>query len=359
MPRSAFLVSRLSVIDHADVERVAHQHRRDDLDLAAEVRHAGAVDEPRLHDQPLGEAEGEGARRRLALEDRRAATYSMSIEERLVEAAEVDEGADVRLRHRAPQRLVGGAHLVLLVRQSLRDPRHLPGWDVIGVRPRRDRRGAPRDCRRARRRAPSRTMSPGLEHVAASRDGQRHGGVLLDEQDGHALPVDGLHGLEDLLHEDRRQPHRRLVEQQQPRPGHEGARPMASICCSPPESVPATWRPPLLQPREDREDPVHVLADAGSERVNAPISRFSSTVKRLKMRRPSGAWVMPRRTMACEAHADQRAALEDDVAPGARRASRRSPGAWSSCRRRCCRGGRRPRPCATAKDTPLSARISP
>src|SRR5262245_20688188 len=79
------------------------------------------------------------------------------------------------------------------------------------------------------------------------------------------------------------------------------ARPMASICCSPPESVPATcerrsWsrvKMPKTRSMSVRTSP--------SERVKAPISRFSNTLSRLKMRRPSGTWVTPRRTMACEA----------------------------------------------------------
>ena len=39
------------------------------------------------------------------------------------------------------------------------------------------------------------------------------------------------------------------------------ARPIASICCSPPDMVPAFCVDPLLQPREQREDPLHVRGD--------------------------------------------------------------------------------------------------
>ena len=39
--------------------------------------------------------------------------------------------------------------------------------------------------------------------------------VLLYEQDSHALRVDLLDRLEHQLHEDRGEPHRRLVEEQQ------------------------------------------------------------------------------------------------------------------------------------------------
>src|SRR5215510_14153169 len=79
------------------------------------------------------------------------------------------------------------------------------------------------------------------------------------------------------------------------------ARPMASICCSPPDSVPATW----VRRSWSRVKMVNTRSMSArtspSERVKAPISRFSSTLSRLKMRRPSGTWVTPRRTMAWEA----------------------------------------------------------
>src|SRR5580765_1405668 len=61
----------------------------------------------------------------------------------------------------------------------------------------------------------------GLEHVATARHLERHHRVLLDEQDGRALLVDLDDRLEDPLDEDRGEPHRRLVEQQERRMGHE------------------------------------------------------------------------------------------------------------------------------------------
>ena len=58
------------------------------------------------------------------------------------------------------------------------------------------------------------------------------------------------------------------------------ARPIASICCSPPDSVPAFWLLALLEPREELEDALQVVAERSSlsARWNAPISRFSVTV---------------------------------------------------------------------------------
>ena len=64
MPRSAFFVSRLSVTSTSTRMRVALEHRRHDAHLAAEEGHAGAVDEPGLHDQPLAQREGQGVRAR-------------------------------------------------------------------------------------------------------------------------------------------------------------------------------------------------------------------------------------------------------------------------------------------------------
>src|SRR6266480_3351201 len=63
-----------------------------------------------------------------------------------------------------------------------------------------------------------------FQHVAVMRRLQRDLGVLLDQQDRHALlfvnaPDDG----ENLPYQDWRQPERRLVEQQKRRPVHQGA----------------------------------------------------------------------------------------------------------------------------------------
>ena len=41
------------------------------------------------------------------------------------------------------------------------------------------------------------------------------------------------------------------------------------------------------------------MAAGPSVRVKAPRSRFSSTDMRGKMRRPSGAWAIPRSTISC------------------------------------------------------------
>ena len=127
-----------------------------------------------------------------------------------------------------------------------------------------------------------------LEHVATVGDVERHQGVLLDEQDRRALLVDLDDDLEDLLDEDRREPHRRLVEQEQVRLRHQRPPDRAHLLLA------AGHRPRLLrlalgETREEREHAVEVvLQPALSFRWNAPISRFSSTVIRGKSFRPSG-----------------------------------------------------------------------
>src|SRR4030095_7233513 len=63
---------RLALVRHLDLdgERVALEHRRRHPDLAAEIGHARAVDQPGLHDQPFGEGKRQGAGRRATLEQR-------------------------------------------------------------------------------------------------------------------------------------------------------------------------------------------------------------------------------------------------------------------------------------------------
>ena len=57
--------------------------------------------------------------------------------------------------------------------------------------------------------------------------------------------------LEQLPGDQRREPERRLVEQQQPRVADISARAMASICCSPPLIAPGGLAAPFAEPRED------------------------------------------------------------------------------------------------------------
>ncbi len=71
---------------------------------------------------------------------------------------------------------------------------------------------------------------------------------------------------------------------------------MASICCSPPESVPPGCASPLPEDGEQVEDALEVGLEVLARREKAPISRFSLTDMRGKILRPSGAWERPRVT---------------------------------------------------------------
>ncbi len=76
------------------------------------------------------------------------------------------------------------------------------------------------------------------------------------------------------------------------------ARPMASICCSPPERVPALW-PSRSFRRGKRSKTIssESAISLASLRVKAPISRFSRTLICRNTRRPSGHRAMPLPTM--------------------------------------------------------------
>src|SRR5581483_3375425 len=76
------------------------------------------------------------------------------------------------------------------------------------------------------------------------------------------------------------------------------ARPIASICCSPPESVPPRWPWRCFRIGNSVKTRSRSPAKCVSAATVAPICRFSSTVMRGKMRRPSGACDMPRRTIS-------------------------------------------------------------
>src|SRR6266566_193472 len=64
-----------------------------------------------------------------------------------------------------------------------------------------------------------------LEHIGARRELERDARVLLDQQHRHPVAlVDCANDVEDRPHYERRQPERRLIEQQQLRPHEKGPR---------------------------------------------------------------------------------------------------------------------------------------
>ena len=76
------------------------------------------------------------------------------------------------------------------------------------------------------------------------------------------------------------------------------ARPIASICCSPPDSVPPRCRRRSSRIGNSAKTRRQSSSKCAGSAVAAPIRRFSSTVMRGKMRRPSGACAMPSRMIS-------------------------------------------------------------
>ena len=78
------------------------------------------------------------------------------------------------------------------------------------------------------------------------------------------------------------------------------ARPIASICCSPPDMVPAAWLSRSFSRGKSSKTFLKSLCTSGPDlRRNAPISRFSRTDMREKTRRPSGLCPTPSCTISC------------------------------------------------------------
>ena len=77
------------------------------------------------------------------------------------------------------------------------------------------------------------------------------------------------------------------------------ARASASICCSPPESVPPSWL--MRVPSTGKSSQAAAMSRFSCQPsgcVKPPSSRFSRTVSRGKIRLPSGEWPMPSRMIS-------------------------------------------------------------
>src|SRR6185503_8331636 len=107
---------RLTFFDdlYFDTDGIALEDGRGHADVTAEPGHAGAVNEPGLHYQTLGQRERQRAGRGPAAEHRFTLDVLHVVEEWLVEAAEVDEIDDIRLRDGAAQCAIHGADRVFL-----------------------------------------------------------------------------------------------------------------------------------------------------------------------------------------------------------------------------------------------------
>src|SRR5258706_594265 len=100
-----------------------------------------------------------------------------------------------------------------------------------------------------------------FQHIAVMRRLQRDLGVLLDQQDRHALlfvnaPDDG----ENLPHQDRRQAERRLVEQQKRRPVHQGTPDREHLLLAAGELA-GRLVEPLLESRKIAVNPLEIVSD--------------------------------------------------------------------------------------------------
>jgi hypothetical protein len=132
-----------------------------------------------------------------------------------------------------------------------------------------------------------------LHHVVAVGDGRGEAEVLLDQQDREALLLQRADGLADLLDDDGREPSVGSSSSSSRAPVRR-MRAIASICCSPPDSL-VPWLRALLEVGEQLVDLVERqppgLTTGGS-------SRFSSTSRLAKMPRSSGQKAMPSRAIS-------------------------------------------------------------
>src|SRR5258706_2798511 len=97
--------------------------------------------------------------------------------------------------------------------------------------------------------------------------------------------------------------------------------PIASICCSPPDSVPPAWRSRSFNSGNSAKTiSVSAAIAAWSERETAPRMRFSRTDRLPKIRRPSGQCEMPRATIR-SVDARWMSAPSNVIAPGEGRSS--------------------------------------
>src|SRR6266542_6906842 len=103
-----------------------------------------------------------------------------------------------------------------------------------------------------------------LEHICARRGLEREDRVLLDDEHGQPFALVQLaDDPEDLGHDPRREPERRLVEQDEPRPEHERAGEREHLLLTAAERSRAPVAA-VAQPGEAREHTLLVLLDRGA-----------------------------------------------------------------------------------------------
>ncbi len=139
----------------------------------------------------------------------------------------------------------------------------------------------------------------GAEDVRSVRERDGSQAVLLDEQDGDPFAPDLVDRLEDAVDQLRREPERRLVEQEQARTCDQRTRDRELLLLPAREDV----RRRAERAPQHRESVQDVLRAGRAVRcpsalAMAPRSRFSSTVSVPKMCLPSGTSAIPRRAIA-------------------------------------------------------------
>jgi hypothetical protein len=134
---------------------------------------------------------------------------------------------------------------------------------------------------------PPKTDAAALDDVGAVADQPREMQVLLGDDDADAFLLHGQDGVDHLLDDLRRQPFRGLVEQHQRRIAHQRARDGQHLLLAA-AHAPARAVAHLAEIGKQREQlfagPVRRVRPRGWR----PTSRFSSTVRSVKMRRSSG-----------------------------------------------------------------------
>src|ERR1700722_3577583 len=99
--------------------------------------------------------------------------------------------------------------------------------------------------------------TPMFHHVIAVGNGRGEAEILLDQQDGKTLSLEGADGVADLLNNDRGQAFGRLVEQQEPRAGAQYAGDRQHLLLAAGQFRALAFQP-FAQIREQRKDAIEI-----------------------------------------------------------------------------------------------------
>ena len=187
-----------------------------------------------------------------------------------------------------------------------------------------------------------------LHEDGALGDGEGDVDRLLDEDDRRAVLRGCARTMLEQLLDDRPARGRATARRSSAAAAWRGTpAPSVSICCSPPERLPASSSEPLAQEREELEAPARsrvARTSASSRYSHAARRRFSRDGQRREHALAAGHLTMPRPTCSSAGRWRDVLAVEEDGAVRRRRRRPRWRAAASTCRRRWCRAGRRSRP---------------